>query len=88
MHTVGLPFNTCKSSVGASRMFNLGESVFFTLALKFSDQWPNCHLKILIVDDSRPVKCTMTANQGANLTVSRSKMLHILDILLHKFQLV
>ena len=26
--------------------------------------------------------------QGANSTVSRSKMLHILDILLHKFQLV
>ena len=26
--------------------------------------------------------------QGANLTVSQSKMLHILDILLHKFQLV
>ena len=26
--------------------------------------------------------------QGANLTVSRSKMLYILDILLHKFQLV
>ena len=26
--------------------------------------------------------------QGANLTVLWSKMLHILDILLHKFQLV
>ena len=27
-------------------------------------------------------------NQGANSTLSRSKMLNILDILLHKFQLV
>ena len=27
------------------------------------------------------------SNQGANSTVSWSKMLHILDILLHKFQL-
>ena len=26
--------------------------------------------------------------QGANSTVSQRKMLHILDILLHKFQLV
>ena len=26
--------------------------------------------------------------QGVNLTVSRSKMLHIWDIMLHKFQLV
>ena len=30
----------------------------------------------------------MVLKQGANSTVSRSKMLHISDILLHKFQLV
>ena len=45
-------------------------------------------VKVSICDPTQVNGADIVSGQGANLTVSRSKMLQILDISLHKFQLV